>query len=121
MSLPSATQRILIVDDDKDVAPLFRIVLENAGYSVSSTLSGKEGLRAIREEAFELVILDLSMPDVDGFEILKAIRYQASKPKILVVSGHADLLAMATKFGADLTLDKLVAADVLAMAVRKLI
>jgi DNA-binding response OmpR family regulator len=119
--MPSATQRILIVDDDKDVAPLFRGVLEDAGYSVSHTLSGKEGLRAIREEAFDLVILDLSIPDVDGFEILRAIRNQISKPKILVVSGYADLLEMAARAGADLTVDKLIARNVLAMAVSKLI
>jgi DNA-binding response OmpR family regulator len=119
---PFASQRILIVDDDKDVAPLFRSILENAGYSVSNTLSGKEGLRAIREEAFALVILDLAIPDVDGFEILRAIRNHVPKPKIIAVSGVIPSMLEAAKIcGADLVLDKLIATDVLVMSVRKLI
>jgi DNA-binding NarL/FixJ family response regulator len=62
------------------------------------------------------------MPDVDGFEILRAIRNQAPKPKILVVSGYVALLPSATALGANLTLDKLaVSDDVLTMAVRTLI
>jgi DNA-binding response OmpR family regulator len=115
-------QHILIVDDDKDVAPLFGKILENAGYSVSNTLSGKEGLRAIREEAFDLVILDLAIPDVDGFEILRSIRNQVPKPKIIAVSGvMPSMLQVAKVCGADLVLDKLVAIDVLLVAVRRLI
>ena len=119
---PFASQRILIVDDDKDVARLFGRILEDAGYLVSNTLSGKEGLRAIREEAFELVILDLAIPDVDGFEILRAIRNQAPKPKIIAVSGVMHGMLQAAKTcGADLALDKRVAIDVLVMSVRRLI
>jgi len=119
--VPSATQRILIVDDNEDDAKIFRRILEENGFIVSSTLSGKEGLRKIQEGTFELLILDLTLPDLDGFEILQAVRNQAPKPKIIVVSGRADMLEMATRAGADLTLDKLVASNVLAMAVRKLI
>jgi DNA-binding response OmpR family regulator len=119
--VPSATQRILIVDDNEDDAKIFRRILEREGFIVSNTLSGKEGLRRIREGMFELLILDLTIPDLDGFEILRAVRSQTPKPKIMVVSGRADMLEMATRAGADLTVDKLVAFNVLAMAVRKLI
>src|SRR2546421_495490 len=120
-TVPSATQRILIVDDNEDDAKIFRRILEGEGFIVSNTLSGKEGLRRIREGKFELLILDLTLPDLDGFEILQAVRNQTPKPKIIVVSGRADMLEMATRAGADLTLDKLVAFNVLVVAVRKLI
>jgi DNA-binding response OmpR family regulator len=114
--------RILIIDDDKDIATLFRGTLENAGYSVSSTLSGKEGLRAIREEAFDLVILDLAIPEVDGFEILRAIRDHLLKPKIIAVSGMIPNMLQAAKLcGADLVIDKSLAIDVLVMSVCSLI
>ncbi len=117
-----AVLRILIVDDDKNVAPLFGRILENAGYAVCSTLSGKEGLRAIQEDAFQLVILDLAMPDVDGFEILMAIRDYVPKPKVLAVSGvFPALLHVAKKCGADLVLDKSRVADSLVASVRSLI
>ena len=114
--------RILIVDDDKNIAPLFARILKNAGYSVSSTLSGKEGLRAIREDAFDLVILDLAIPEVDGFEILRAVRDQLPKPKIIAVSGVIPSMLKAAKLcGADLVIDKPLAVDVLVMSVRSLI
>jgi DNA-binding response OmpR family regulator len=117
------TRRLLIVDDNEDDARRFGRILENAGYLVSNTLSGKEGLRAIREEAFALVILDLAIPDIDGFEILRAIRNQVPKPKIIAVSGviRANMLEAARMCGADLVLDKLEAIDVLLVSVRGLI
>jgi DNA-binding response OmpR family regulator len=120
---PPVNRRLLIVDDNEDDARLFGRILENAGYLVSNALSGKEGLRAIREEAFELVILDLAIPDIDGFEILRAIRNQVPKPKIIAVSGviRANMLEAARMCGADLVLDKLEAIDVLLVSVRGLI
>jgi two-component system repressor protein LuxO len=119
--MPSGNQSILIVDDNEADVRIFRSLVEDAGYTASSTLSGKEGLRSIREGKFELLVLDLSIPEMDGFEILRAICNQAPKPKVIVVSGHAHLLGMAMKAGADLALDKLVAPDVFVTAVRKLI
>jgi DNA-binding response OmpR family regulator len=114
--------RILIIDDDEEIAPLFRRTLENAGYSVSSTLSGKEGLRAIREEAFDLVILDLAIPEVDGFEILRAVRDQLRKPKIIAISGMIpNMLQVAKLCGADLVIEKSSALHVLVMSVCSLI
>jgi CheY-like chemotaxis protein len=114
--------RILIIDDDKEIAPLFGRTLENAGYSVTSTLSGTEGLRAIREEAFDLVILDLAIPEVDGFEILRAIRNQLGKPKIIAVSGMVPNMLQAAKLcGADLVIEKSSVLHVLVMSVCSLI
>ena len=121
--LLSKGQRILIIDDNEDDARLFRRILENAGYLVTSTTSGKEGLRAIREGELELVILDLAIPDIDGFEILRAVRDQAPKPKIIAATGfiRGGMMGAARLCGADLVLDKLVAMDVLVVSVRSLL
>jgi DNA-binding response OmpR family regulator len=118
-----ATQQILIVDDDANDVALFRMILERAGYAVSSSQSGKLALSTIQEKIFDLVVLDLNIPDMDGFEILRAIRRQAVQPQVLVVSGfmQGQLLAAARALGAAAVLDKSVATDVLLAAVGKLV
>jgi DNA-binding NarL/FixJ family response regulator len=70
--------------------------------------SGKQALAAIREALFELVILDLEMPDVDGFEFLKVARADLPDLKILVVSGYltGPMLEAAKLCGAAATLEK---------------
>jgi CheY-like chemotaxis protein len=77
----AAVRQILIVDDSDYDVSLIRTILEPAGFSVIDFQSGRLGLQAINERAFDLVILDLRMPDVDGFDILEAIRYQTPKPQ----------------------------------------
>jgi CheY-like chemotaxis protein len=117
------TKQILIVDDDSNDVALFRQILERAGYVVSGLQSGKQAVNAIQEKAFDLVILDLNIPDMDGFEILRAIRRQTAQPQALVVSGfmHGQLLAAARALGAAAVLDKNVAADMLLITVDNLL
>ncbi|HMF79360.1 MAG TPA: response regulator [Bryobacteraceae bacterium] len=118
----TALRKILIVDDDKQDVALFRRLLERAGYSVTDYQSGKLGMRAIRETVFDLIILDLNIVDMDGFEVLQTIRREMLKPRILVVSGfmHGELLNAARKLGAVAALDKLVALDLLVPTVNGL-
>ncbi|HEY3939973.1 MAG TPA: response regulator [Bryobacteraceae bacterium] len=115
--------RILIVDDNSDDAALFTKILAHAGYSVSNLDSGKLGLKAIQENVFDLVILDLSMPDMDGLEILRAIRNLSTKPKVLVVSGfmQGKMLHAARALGASVALEKTGILDALLPTVRKLL
>jgi CheY-like chemotaxis protein len=117
-----APKHILIIDDNPGDVNIFRMLLEGE-YSVSDAHTGKLGLQAIQDEAFDLVILDLSMPEVDGFEILRAIRQMPRRPRILVVSGfaHGSMLDVARMLGADLAIDKLVAAELLLPSVRKVL
>ena len=61
---------ILIVDDDAQVRTLCRLALEESGYLVSEATNGKSALAAIEETDFDLIVLDLAMPDMDGFEFL---------------------------------------------------
>jgi len=69
-----AGRRILLVDDMEDSAYVFQTLLELEGAIVSVATTGREGLRILQEQAIDLVISDLSMPDLDGFEFVRAVR-----------------------------------------------
>jgi len=83
--------RILIVDDEGQVLDVLRAMLEQAGYRVSTAMSGGEGLYRFDREAPDLVILDVAMPDMDGFSVLEAIRTRERCVPVLMLTGHASL------------------------------
>ena len=104
---------ILVVDDNPDHRKAFRIILESGGYSVVECESGKEALTALEKKNFDLMILDLSMPDMDGFEVLRVISSKHPELKTAVVSGflQGSMNRVAKRLGAVVTLDKDLAAD----------
>lgn len=120
--MATSPHHILIIDDNPGDVKIFKMLLERE-YLVSDAHTGKLGLQAIQDGEFDLVILDISMPEVDGFEILKAIRQKPRRPRILVVSGLAQgsMLETARKLGANLAIDKLGAAELLLPSVTKLL
>jgi CheY-like chemotaxis protein len=67
-------ERVILVDDNLDHRKGFRILLESGGYSVVECKSGKGALTAVEKKNFDTVTLDLSMPDVDGFEVSRVVR-----------------------------------------------
>ena len=77
---------ILVVDDDKNTRRLFRAVLENAGYTVSAASDGAEALELMDSEHIDLVVLDIMMPHMDGYEFTKALREVENNLPILMVS-----------------------------------
>ena len=77
---------ILVVDDDKNTRRLFRAVLENAGYTVSAASDGTEALALMDSEHIDLVVLDIMMPNMDGYEFTKALREVENNLPILMVS-----------------------------------
>ena len=81
--------RILIVEDEKDIAELEKDYLELSGFEVETAGNGTEGLEKALNEDFDLYILDLMLPGVDGFEICKRIRDVKDTP-ILMVSAKRD-------------------------------
>jgi CheY-like chemotaxis protein len=103
---------ILVVDDNSDHRKGFRVLLESGGYSVVECQSGKEALTALEKKNFDLMTLDLSMPDVDGFEVLRVVRSKHPELKIVVVSGfqRGSMNQAAKLLGAVVTLDKDLAA-----------
>lgn len=77
-------KRILIVEDDSSIAELERDYLEVAGFEVTLSTDGVEGLRAIQNNEFDLIILDIMLPGLDGLEILKSMKEDKDIPVLLV-------------------------------------
>ena len=67
-------RRVLVVDDQEDIREMARLVLTGAGYEVATASSGREALRLARETTFDLVLLDINMPDLDGWATLRLLR-----------------------------------------------
>jgi DNA-binding response OmpR family regulator len=68
------SRRVLVVDDQEDIREMARLVLAGAGYDVVTVPSGREALRLTRTEPFDLVLLDINMPDLDGWATLRLLR-----------------------------------------------
>jgi DNA-binding response OmpR family regulator len=68
------TRRILVVDDQADIRGVTELVLAGAGYQVRTAGDGEEALLRLRSEAFDLVLLDVNMPGMDGWETLRLLR-----------------------------------------------
>jgi phosphate regulon transcriptional regulator PhoB len=80
----SAT-RILVIEDDPDIVELVRYNLENEGYQVESAEDGEAGLDALRQGGFDLVILDLMLPQLSGLEVCKEIRREKKLESLPVI------------------------------------
>jgi two-component system, OmpR family, KDP operon response regulator KdpE len=76
--------RILVVDDDIGVLRMLEIGMEKAGFSVSVASSGPDALLALHESEPDIVLLDLAMPDMDGFEVCRRIRKLSTIPVIIL-------------------------------------
>lgn len=77
---------ILVVDDDKNTRLLFRAELENAGYTVLTATDGREALAVMDREHVDLVVLDIMMPNMDGYEFTRLLRESQNNLPILMVS-----------------------------------
>ncbi|MCK5377231.1 MAG: response regulator transcription factor [Acidobacteria bacterium] len=95
--------RILIVEDELDIANLIRIHLGDLGYDIEIAGDGKLGLQRALEENWSLVILDLMLPEIDGFEVCKRIRAENEALPILMLTARADELdkVLGLELGAD--------------------
>jgi two-component system, NtrC family, response regulator AtoC len=84
-------EKILIVDDDEGVRQVLGQSLSGAGYQLSSAESGERAVAAVREEAFDLVILDMVLPRVDGMEVLKEITALRPEMPVVMITGYASV------------------------------
>ena len=65
---------VMVVDDDADIVELTRLVLEGGGYRVVPASSGPEALRKIKQRHPDLILLDINMPEMDGFQVLRVLK-----------------------------------------------
>jgi len=80
--------KILIIDDEQDIVDLITFMLESENYEVLTASNGIKGLKKVGEEEPELVLLDYMMPDMDGLEVLKAIRKNYIDTYVVMVTGR---------------------------------
>jgi len=81
----TSSRRILVVDDDADIQSLTRTVLERASYEVVSAANGREAIEAVRGGTFDLVLLDVNMPEMNGWETLRLLRAERAFSSLPVV------------------------------------
>ncbi|MBE6468642.1 MAG: response regulator transcription factor [Coriobacteriaceae bacterium] len=77
---------ILVVDDEKTITDLVGIYLKNEGFEVTLAYNGADAARAILETGFDLAVLDVMLPDIDGFELLRTIRAEDTYPVIMLTA-----------------------------------
>jgi DNA-binding response OmpR family regulator len=93
---------ILVVDDEARMVRFIQLNLEHDGFHVISAYNGREALEQVRSQLPNLVLLDVMMPDLDGFEVLKRIRDQSSVPVIMLTAkGEEDDRVHGLELGAD--------------------
>ncbi|MCI0553148.1 MAG: response regulator [Anaerolineae bacterium] len=116
------TTKIFVIDDDTAVTDLLSVLLNTQGFNVWATNSSSEGLTQIREKAPDLVILDLMMPEMDGWEVCKAVRAFSDVP-IIVLSALNDpsMVASVLDAGADDYLTKPTPSRVLVAHIKRLV
>jgi DNA-binding NtrC family response regulator len=82
---------ILVVDDEEALRTVLSSELENEGYTIASAGDGDDAINILRDRTFDLVLLDIKMPRVDGFEVLRFIKERFPATKVIMLTGFADL------------------------------
>lgn len=104
------SQKIVVVDDDPSTVKLLEGVLSSAGYEVSSVEDGVNALVEIREQSPDLVVLDLMMPKLDGFNVCRMLKfdenYKGIKIIILTSRTHREDRTLCEEVGADAFAEK---------------
>src|SRR5690606_8890511 len=81
-----AKQRILLVEDEEHLLEAIKLNLELEGYRVTTATDGKKALKVFKEERFNLVVLDVMIPEIDGFQVAETIRLQNSEVPIMFLT-----------------------------------
>jgi len=90
-TIPDPCDYILIVDDEPNLRRTLALILQRAGYQVTMAASGSEAIKFISDNPFDLVFLDLKMPEISGLDLLPEIRRQLPDVPVLILTAHATL------------------------------
>lgn len=86
-----ASNKILIVDDDEGIQKTFEMILKDKGYEVDIASTAKEGIKKIKKFTYNVVLLDIKLPDKEGTEVLKEIRKIKPGMVKIMITGFADI------------------------------
>jgi len=116
------TTKILVIDDDTAVTDLLSVLLRSQGFDVIATNSSSDGLGYVREAEPDMIVLDLMMPEIDGWEVCRSVRTFSQVP-IIVLSALNDpsMVASVLDAGADDYLTKPTPSRVLVAHINRLI
>lgn len=111
---------VLIIDDELQICESINMILEYEGYDVEFTTSANEGLAKFSSKDFAAVFLDIQMPEMNGFEVLKRIKEQKQSASVIIISAHGSVenAIKATRLGAFDFLEKPIDRDKLLISVR---
>jgi two-component system nitrogen regulation response regulator NtrX len=111
---------VLIIDDEIQICESIKIILEYEGYEVEFKTSAIEGLEKFSSKDFSAVLLDIQMPEMNGFEVLKKIKEQKPSASVMIISAHGSVenAIKATRLGAFDFLEKPIDRDKLLISVR---
>lgn len=103
-------KRILVVDDDENILNLEKTILEQKGFDVTSAAGGAQALEILAERSFDLILLDVMMPEVDGFTVCRKIKEDVRLKDIPVIfltaKGGGEALAEGFESGAVMYINK---------------
>jgi DNA-binding NtrC family response regulator len=113
--------RILVIDDESVICDACKLVLMEKGHAIDRRLTGESGLQAVRQINYDIILLDMKLPDIDGMEILQAVSQKAPMPSVIVMTGYSTMknAVQAMKLGAADYLAKPFTDDELISAVEK--
>ena len=99
---------VMVIEDEKEIRELVRYNLERAGYRVHAVGDGEQGLEQLMASRPDVLVLDLILPGMDGFEVIRRLRLQGSRARILILTNRDDHDAIFETFrlGADGFLEK---------------
>jgi DNA-binding NtrC family response regulator len=83
--------QILVLDDEKIVGERLKASLEKEGHTLEIFINPVAALKRIKEKAFDVVVTDIRMDDVDGIQVLEEVRKQSQKTKVIMITGYATL------------------------------
>ncbi len=86
--LKSDQKNILVVDDDTGVRTVFSSILRKEGYRVTAVKNGYEAIKVIDKESFDLALVDLRMPGLDGIQVLERIRSRRPQTRVIIYSAY---------------------------------
>lgn len=90
ISARASNYRVLVVDDVKEISDLLNMFLNRQGYNVDSVESGAEAIKMLEKESYDLLLCDLGMPEISGWDMIRATESLERKPKIGLITGWAD-------------------------------